>query len=39
MVFKIHFGRLALKKYDKGERVLRIELIVNDTAELRCGKG
>lgn len=38
-VFKVHFGRLTLKMYDKGERVLRIELIVNNTAELRCGKG
>jgi len=25
-VFKLHFGRLTLKMYDKGERVLRIEL-------------
>ena len=24
-VFKLHFGRLTLKMYDKGERVLRIE--------------
>lgn len=38
-VFKLHFGRLTLKMYDKGERVLRIELIVNNTSELRCGKG
>jgi hypothetical protein len=38
-VFKLHFGRLTLKMYDKGERVLRIELIVNNTAELQCGKG
>jgi len=38
-VFKLHFGRLALKMYDKGERVLRIELIVKNTEELRCGKG
>jgi hypothetical protein len=38
-VFKLHFGRLTLKMYDKGERVLRIELIVNNVAELRCGKG
>jgi len=37
-VFKVRFGRLTLKIYDKGERVLRIELIVNNTAELRCGK-
>jgi hypothetical protein len=38
-VFKLHFGRLTLKMYDKGARVLRIELTVNHTAELRCGKG
>jgi hypothetical protein len=37
-LFKLHFGRLTLKMYDKGERVLRIELIVNHTAELQCGK-
>ena len=37
-VFKLHFGRLTLKMYDKGARVLRIELIVNNTAELQCGK-
>jgi hypothetical protein len=38
-VFKLHFGKLTVKMYDKGERVLRIELIVNNTEELRCGKG
>jgi hypothetical protein len=37
-VFKLHFGRLTLKMYDKGERVLRIEFIVNNVQELRCGK-
>jgi hypothetical protein len=37
-VFKLHFGPLTLKMYDKGERVLRIELMVNNVAELRCGK-
>jgi len=37
-VFKLHFGRLTLKMYDKGARVLRIELIVNNTAELQCAK-
>jgi hypothetical protein len=37
-VFKLHFGRLTLKMYDKGERVLRIELIVNNVRELRCGQ-
>ena len=37
-VFKLHFGKLALKMYDKGDRVLRVEVIVNNIAELRCGK-
>jgi hypothetical protein len=38
-VFKLHFGKLTLKMYDKGGRVLRIEVIVNNVEELRCGKG
>jgi hypothetical protein len=38
-VFKVHFGKLTLKMYDKGERVLRVEIIVNNIEELRCGKG
>lgn len=37
-VFKIHFGRLTLKIYDKGARVLRIEVIVHSVKALRCGK-
>jgi len=37
-VFKLHFGKLTLKMYDKGERVLRIEVIVHNVEELRCGK-
>jgi hypothetical protein len=37
-VFKLHFGKLTLKMYDKGERALRIEIIVNNVEELRCGK-
>jgi hypothetical protein len=37
-IFKVHFGRLTLKTYTKGERVLRIEAIAHNTAELRCGK-
>jgi hypothetical protein len=36
--FKVHFGKLTLKMYDKGERVLRVEVIVNNIEELRCGK-
>jgi hypothetical protein len=37
-VFKVHFGRLTLKVYDKGARVLRIEVIAHSIKELRCGK-
>jgi len=38
-VFKIHYGKLILKVYSKGERVLRIEVIIENTKELpfrRC---
>jgi len=37
-VFKVHFGKLTLKMYDKGDCVLRVEIIVNNIEELRCGK-
>lgn len=37
-VFKIHWGNLTLKIYDKGARVLRVEVVVHNTKELRCGK-
>ncbi len=37
-VFKIHWGNLTLKIYDKGARVLRIEVVVHNTKALRCGK-
>ncbi len=37
-MFKIHFGRLTLKIYDKGARVLRIEVIVHSVKALGCGK-
>ena len=37
-IFKVHFGRLTSKIYTKGERVLRIEAIAHNTAELLCGK-
>jgi len=37
-VFKIHFGKLTLKIYTKGECVLRCEAIAHSIAELRCGK-
>jgi len=37
-VFKIHFGKLTVKIYSKGERVLRVEAIAHNTEDLRCGK-
>src|SRR5215207_11725282 len=37
-IFKLHFGRLTLKAYTKGEHVLRFEAITHNTAELRCGR-
>jgi len=37
-VFKVHWGRLTLKMYDKGARVLRIEVIAHRVRALRCGK-
>jgi len=37
-VFKVHYGKLTLKIYTKGERVLRIEVIVHNTKELRGGR-
>src|SRR6266571_3116207 len=37
-IFKLHCGKLTLKIYTKGERVLRIEAIVHNTTELRCGR-
>jgi hypothetical protein len=37
-LFKVHFGRLTLKGYTKGERVLRFEAIVHNTKELGCGR-
>lgn len=35
IVFKIHFGKLTVKLYTKGERVLRAEVIVHNTKVLR----
>jgi hypothetical protein len=37
-IFKIHFGRLTLKAYSKGEHVLRVEAITHNTADLGCGR-
>ena len=38
-IFKIHFGRLTVKLYDKGERTLRAEVVVHNTKELKCKRG
>ena len=32
------FGKLTLKVYTKGERVLRIEVVLHNAKELRCGR-
>ena len=37
-IFKLHFGKLTLKAYTKGEHVLRFEAIAHNTKELRCGR-
>lgn len=37
-VFKLHFGPMTLKLYDKGPRVLRVEAIAHNTNGLRCGR-
>jgi hypothetical protein len=37
-IFRLHCGKLTLKIYTKGERVLRIETVVHNTKELGCGR-
>jgi len=37
-IFKLHCGKLTLKCYTKGERVLRIEAMAHNTQELNCGR-
>src|SRR5207247_7097548 len=36
-VFKIHFEKLTLKIYDKGDRVLRVEIVAHNVKDLRYG--
>lgn len=38
-IFKINFGRLTVKLYDKGERTLRAEVVVHNTKDLKCKRG
>ena len=37
-IFKVYCGKMALKIYTKGERVLRAEAMATDARELRCGR-
>jgi hypothetical protein len=37
-IFKLHCGKLNLKIYSKGERVLRIKAVAHNTRELNCGR-
>jgi hypothetical protein len=37
-IFKLHCGKLTLKIYTKGERVLRIEAVLHNSEELHCGR-
>jgi len=37
-IFKVHYGKMTLKIYTKGERVLRIEVIVHNTRDYRWGR-
>lgn len=36
-VFKVHYGKMTLKIYSKGERVLRIEVILHNAKAYRWG--
>lgn len=35
-VFSVKHGKITVKIYDKGERVLRIEVVCHDISELKC---
>ncbi len=37
-IFKVHYGKITLKIYSKGERVIRIEVIVHNTKGLPLGQ-
>jgi hypothetical protein len=37
-VFKLHFGKLTLTAYTKGEHVLRFEVVLHNAKELGCGR-
>ena len=37
-VLRVRCGKIILKIYTKGERVLRIEVVVHNSQQLRCGR-
>jgi hypothetical protein len=37
-IFKVHYGKMTLKIYTKGARVLRVEVIVHNAKEYRWGR-
>jgi hypothetical protein len=37
-VFRVQFGHIAIRIYDKGDRLLRVEAVAHDTRQLKCGK-
>jgi hypothetical protein len=37
-VFKVHFGKITIRMYSKGEHVLRVEVVTHNTRDLGCGK-
>jgi hypothetical protein len=37
-IFKVHYGKITLKIYSKGERVLRVEVIVHNTKAYRWNR-
>jgi hypothetical protein len=38
MIFKIHFGKLTVKLYTKGKRILRGEALVHNASALHVGR-
>jgi hypothetical protein len=37
-ICKVHYGKMTLKIYTKGEHMLRVEVIVHNTKEYRWGR-
>jgi len=37
-VFRVQFDQVAIRIYDKDERLLRVEAVAHDTRQLKCGR-